>query len=187
LPGGRRTDVSQGMREATGEVPNVMIAPTMRDVQLPSFELQNVTMNDVFQALNGLSQSTGGTWQLSGSSEAIWVLNPTPKPSTIPVAGFQPLPSKRQCRIFPLSRYLNDYTIDDITTAVQTAWGMVGEESDPQLKFHKDTHLLIAVGSDQQLAIMQEVLNSLNGEMILKAETRSVGGAGQSEIPIPKR
>ena len=52
-------------------------------------------------------------------------------------------------------------SVDDITTAIQTGWKMLGEENPPKISFHKDTKLLIAVGEPDKLEIIDAVLNSL--------------------------
>src|SRR6185503_6305236 len=48
-----------------GKAPNVVIANSMRDAEIPSFALQNVTVNDVFQTLNSVADaSKSGQWVL---------------------------------------------------------------------------------------------------------------------------
>jgi hypothetical protein len=54
-------------------------------------------------------------------------------------------------------------TVDDITTAIETGWKMLGEPSPASINFHKDTKLLIAVGEPSALEIIDSVLNALGG------------------------
>ena len=164
--------------------PNIIIAPKLRDTPVPELELKNVTLADIFQALNTLSEDKSIQWQLSGSTEPIWVLNPAPglnSPAQGGGGGFTgasgygmpgmmidpltgtplPLNNGRICQILPLGKYLGEYKVEDITTAVKTAWGMMGDDAGAQLKYHTDTKLLIAVGTSGQLSILSQVLSSL--------------------------
>jgi hypothetical protein len=68
---------------------------------------------------------------------------------------------KEGSQVFQLQRYLAKYKIEDITTAIQTTWDMLGKARGAQLKYHKDTALLIAVGAPEQLAVISQVLASL--------------------------
>ena len=177
--------------------PNIIIAPKLRDMEIPEFELKNVTLPDLFQALNNLSEDKSVQWQLSGSTEPIWILNPAPGANPQPVAGFgagfgfptqvmtdpitgMPLPTNngRTCQILPLGKYLTEYKVEDITTAVKTAWSMMGDDAGAQLKYHTDTKLLIAVGTSSQLSILTQVLSSLESGMAHERKT--------ADIPIPK-
>jgi hypothetical protein len=177
--GGTAEALANILKEAIHPAPNILISPGMNDIEFPAFELHNVTLADLFQALNNLSDKTGN-WQLSGSNEPIWVLNPTQSDggiatgrlSTVPYAQIDPLTglpigskNDRTCSIFPLQRFLSDYKVDDITTAIQTAWGMMGNDKGAVMKYHKDTQLLIVMGTRDQLAIINEILRSLGEEM----------------------
>jgi hypothetical protein len=61
-----------------------------------------------------------------------------------------------------LSPYLDrGFTVDDITTAIQTGWKMAGEMPTPELNYHKETKLLIAYGEPNKLQTIQQVLQTL--------------------------
>jgi hypothetical protein len=72
-------------------------------------------------------------------------------------------------RFYSLDPYLRNtsgfverhLTVDDITTAIETAWKMLGETSPPKISFHKDTNLLIAVGEPNKLETIDAVLKAL--------------------------
>jgi len=51
-------------------------------------------------------------------------------------------------------------SVDDITTAIETGWKMLGETSPPTISFHKDTKLLIAVGEPSKLETIDAVLKA---------------------------
>jgi hypothetical protein len=65
------------------------------------------------------------------------------------------------CRFYSLAPYLDDLKVEDITTAIETGWKMLGETSTPDLKFHKDTQLLIAVGPVDKLMLIEDMLERL--------------------------
>jgi hypothetical protein len=68
------------------------------------------------------------------------------------------------CRFFQLGPYLQaGVKVEDITTAIETAWKMLGENTAPKIKFHQDTKLLIAVGQVERLMVIDEVLEKLPG------------------------
>src|SRR5262249_3406924 len=66
------------------------------------------------------------------------------------------------CRFYQLGPYLDaSYKVEDITTAIETGWKMLGEKNPPKISYHKDTKLLIAVGQPEKLDMISQVLQSL--------------------------
>jgi hypothetical protein len=66
------------------------------------------------------------------------------------------------CRFFSVAPYLDaGMTVDDITTAIQTGWKMSGGHKSGSMSFHKETKLLIVVGTDFQLRMVAEALQAL--------------------------
>ena len=168
--GGTAQDLVELLTQVVTPAPNIIISPESKNVQVPAFELNNVTLPDLFQALNNLSKDKSAQWQLSGSTEPIWVLTPVhTAPAFNPLRAVDPLtglptnakPETRSCLVLPVGTYLSNYKLEDITTAVKTAWGMLGDDVGAEMKFHKDTELLIAVGTKEQLSVLSQVLNSL--------------------------
>lgn len=88
-------------------------------------------------------------------------------------------------RFYSLSPYLNRgngerraLTVDDITTAIETGWKMLGETAPPKISFHKDTNLLIAVGEPDKLQTIDAVLQAL-------APQAAPAAAGKVAAPRP--
>ena len=78
------------------------------------------------------------------------------------MAFFPPQQSSKVCRFYSLAPYLDrGLSVDDITTAIETGWKMLGETSHPTISFHKDTKLLIAVGEPSKLETIDAVLKAL--------------------------
>jgi hypothetical protein len=200
FPGGTAAEFVEILKKQVNPPPNIIVAPKLTGTPVPEFELKNVTLADIFQALNNLSEDKSVQWQLSGSTEPIWVLNPTPGANNAgaaqPVSGFgsgfpvdpltgMPIPTNngRICQILPLGKYLGEYKVEDITTAVKTAWSMMGDDSGAQLKYHTDTKLLIAVGTSAQLSILSQVLTSLESGMEHARKTSDVPLPSSSKLP----
>jgi hypothetical protein len=80
-------------------------------------------------------------------------------------------------------------TVDDITTAIQTGWKMLGENDTPTISFHKDTKLLIAVGEPSKLEMINAVLGALtlpsksNPRLWQQNRAEEIPGARSPEKP----
>ena len=85
-----------------------------------------------------------------------------------------PLSPPKASRFYSLAPYIErGLSVDDITTAIQTGWKMLGDKDTPAISFHKDTKLLIAVGEPAKLETIDAVLRAL----------QSVAGAGEKPKP----
>jgi len=192
--GGTVRDLIRTLKETgrkAGLLPlNVITASEVETETVPKLELHNVGYADVFQALNKMNAVGMGDWQLSTTGESsIWVLKPGPaqmlafasidpltgQPLGRGIGGTPPEPPKN-CQVYQLQRYLTKYKVEDITTAIHTAWGMVGLEKGAELKYHKDTSLLIAVGRQDQLEIITRVLHSLDEGLAISGPAKKVVG-----------
>jgi hypothetical protein len=173
--------------EATGRPLNVIIPDELAVTSIPSIKLRNVTVPQLFAALAQASRkevariggynpsmpggvpnpvyqfhttSYGFFTQGDQNPDSVWYFR-AERPPVIP----DPAPPVRPktCRFFQLGPYLDDYKVEDITTAVETAWKMLGRtnEDQPEMKFHKDTKLLIVVGSEDKVSMIDAVLKSL--------------------------
>jgi|ERR1017187_2133657 hypothetical protein len=184
FPGGTPAQLVKAIKKATGKPLNAIIPDEDANVQLPPLKMDNVDIAQLFQALGNASfkqetRSTGVLYPGFGqpsynyttvttdygfrtedkiSNDPIWnfyVHNP-------PQGQLSPPPLAKACRFYQLSPYLDrGLTMDDITTAIQTGWKMMGDTSPPQISFHKETKLLIAVGEPDKLEVIDNVLKAL--------------------------
>ena len=184
--GGTPKQLVAAIEKASGKPLNVIIPAEHADTKLPPLKMNNVDVQQLFQALELTSQKTeayvtgyatgrsfggggptsyqqmrtsyGFRTQGQISDEAIWYFY-VEKPSLPPPP--QP-PSLKICRYYSLSPYLErGQTVDDITTAIQTGWKMLGDDETPKISFHKETKLLIAVGEPGKLETIDAVLKAL--------------------------
>jgi hypothetical protein len=176
FPGGTPAELVKAIQKATGKPLNVIIPTEDADIQLPPLKMNDVVAPQLFTALevasrktvalqnfnfpNSYSQFTTeyGFKTADGpiSDTSIWYFH-AEKPNLPPVIS-----EAKVCRFYFLEPYLDrGFTVDDITTAIQTGWKMMGEKETPEISFHKETKLLIAVGEPDKLAVIDNVLNAL--------------------------
>jgi hypothetical protein len=181
FPGGTPKQLAVAIEKATDKPLNVVIPVEHSEMKLPPLRMNNVDVSQLFQALESASlkseayvtgtySSGQGTpsqsYQIAriaygfktqgrATDESIWYFF-VDKPAGPPLS-----PSKA-CRFYSLTPYLERGTsVDDITTAIQTGWKMLGEKETPTINFHKDTKLLIAVGEPNKLETIDSVLKAL--------------------------
>lgn len=184
FPGGKPEKLVEAIREQiTGGILNAIIPVEYATVQLPPMKLKGVNVKQLFEALEFATQKqvpyqTGfrndgqvsfsttmavTTFRTTGpvTPESVWYFHVS-KPPVLE------MPST--VRYFQLGPYLTNYKIDDITTAIKAGWKMLDGPIAPEMNFHEDTKLLIAVGQVGQLNMIDSVLAELNKG--LSAETR---------------
>jgi hypothetical protein len=171
FPGGTPRQLVAAIQKATGKPLNAIVPDEFADTKLPPLKMNNVDAAQLFRALEQASLKietygngpqtirTSYGFRTQGgatlSDDTIWSFS----------AEKPPPPSMQRpkiCRFYSLASELErGQTVDDITTAIQTGWKMLGDENPPKISFHKDTKLLIAVGEPDKLEIIDAVLNSL--------------------------
>jgi len=185
--GGAPGELVRQIRDATRQPLNVIIPTDLESTDLPALRLKYVTVPQLFEAIEQSSRKTiyqpnnpnnpfgayggqaytatvtsyGFKTAAHPSPDCIWHFyyeKPVSPPATVQ-------PSSAACRFYQLESHLNrGLNIDDITTALETAWKMMGEDDIPKLKFHQDTTLLIAVGQPEKLMLIEQVLTQLPGQ-----------------------
>jgi hypothetical protein len=180
FPGGRPKELVKAIERATGKPLNVIIPNDCDDVGIPGISVKNVAVAQLFEAVTLASKDTrryvtargfgyggGESWSQmtltygfrtegTPNENSIWYFYrdklpeaPSPSPAAV-------------CRFYQLSPYLDaGYKVEDITTAIETAWKMLGIDPQPDIKYHKDTKLLIAVGEANKLQMIDDALGQL--------------------------
>ena len=166
--GGTPKELAAAIQEASGRPLNVIIPEEFADTKLPALKMKNVDVPQLFDALTSASRKqelvgrglydTSYGFRPSGqiTDDTIWnffVQTPPPLANEAP---------PKICRFYSLARYLDSgTTVDDITTAIKTGAQMLGAGPGPAISFHKDTKLLIAVGDEGKLQLIDSVLEQL--------------------------
>lgn len=185
--GGTPKQMVQAIEKATGKPLNAIIPDEDADLQLPPLSVKNVTVPRLFHALELSSEKTetlvtgtySGAYGGTGTSSTYqnmrtrygFKTDGDPTENSIWYFYYDKLPKPPQsaekssppaCKFYQLSGYLEaGYKVEDITTAIETGWKMLGETNPPKISYHKDTRLLIAVGDESKLGLIQDVLNHL--------------------------
>jgi hypothetical protein len=199
FPGGTPRELVAAIQKATKRPLNAIIPDEFADTKLPPLKMNGVNVNELFHALELASSKTeayatstipGGSFRnyqerVTGygfrtdgtlSDDSIWYFRVNKVPSA-PDA-----PPNKVSRFYSLAPYLErGLKIDDITTAVQTAWKMLGETSPPTISFHKDTKLLIAVGAPEKLQVIDQALAALKPDAPVNAVLRPLQEKRASE------
>jgi hypothetical protein len=155
FPGGTMAQFVTAVNKAVaahwrdGEKPNLIVPAASSSVELPPMELRRVDLKTLVEAAGRLLPR-GPVWVPVGKST--WVL--------------QIMPDRRETRVFYVGHLLTKFKVDDISTALTTTWDM-GGESKPDLKYHKDTQLLIVRADKAQLEVAQNVLAQLGQAWLL--------------------
>jgi hypothetical protein len=157
FPGGTVAEFVANVEKAfdrsvrAGQKPNFVVPAESSAIALPKLELRSVDVATLMTAVTTLLMDQKHVfWQRAGGST--WVLTTRP--------------DSRSTRAFYVGHLLRKFKIEDITTAVETVLNM-GRSTTIDLKYHKDTQLLIIRASPAQLESALEVLNQLRDALAL--------------------
>ena len=189
FPGGTPQQLVTAIEKSSGKPLNAIVPTEFNDVEIPPLRMRAVNVAELFDALGKASQKTllyatgvsdygpgmpSNRVMQSFNSTYGFRTDGTPRDESVWYFYYSKLPKTpepRICRFWQLAPYLDTYNVDDITTAVQTGYKMLGEEA-PKINFHKDTKLLIAVGEANQLNLVDSVLKQLQPAPMLQPPPR---------------
>ena len=191
FPGGGPTDLVKAIEAASGKPLNVIISKQDEDIELPPLKMTGVNVAQLFQALEPMSVKNvavvTGTYGYGPTQYSTMVTSygfkTTGDPTENSIWYFhvqrpsfpQLVSSGKVCRFFSLAPYLeHGFTVDDITTAIQTGWKMAKDSSPPELNYHKETKLLMAFGDPDELKTIDNVLQTLPASNATRTELDSM-------------
>ena len=211
FPGGTPAQLVTAIEKAMGRPLNVIIPDRHALTTLPALKMSDVNVSELFAALQSSSYQSEAvvtgqnvstysagrpiftpTYQIANTAygfrsqgtptdDTIWYFF-VEKPALIPTA------STKACRFYMLAPFLDEgLTVDDITTAIQTGWKMLGDKDNPNISFHKDTKLLIAVGDPAKLETIDSVLKALQANPRLQSEKSSSDPGATSKATAPAK
>ena len=148
FPGGTPGELLTAIQKEIGKPLNAIVYDEYASAVMPPLKLKSVDIVQLFQALRASGHSFGSTGDRKDEN-SVWVYG-----------GAKP--QQKVCRFYSLAPYLErGLKLDDITTAIQTGWKMMGVTDTPAISFHKETKLLIAVGEPGKLETIDAVLMAL--------------------------
>lgn len=166
FPGGTAGELVSAIAKAMHRPLNVLIPSEAADWKLPPMKMDNIDVAQLFQAIEaspavqqysplaGFSQVHCGfkTYEKSPTDDTVWYFYAVRPPETI-----------RSVRFYNLGPYLDTgLTVDDITTAIQTAWKLRTGIVAPSISYHSETKLLIAYGDQMGLEMIDQALKALD-------------------------
>ena len=183
FPGGTPKELVAAIQKAMRRPLNAIVPEEFAEQRLPALKMDHVNVAQLFEALAAASRKSeavttssyggqlGQNYQvvITGygfrqasqgriTDDTIWYFY-VEKPALPPFSS-QP---RKTCRFYPLAGYSDhNMTVDDITTAIETGWKMLGENPTPAISYHKDRRLLIAVGEPNKLETIDLVLRALS-------------------------
>ena len=187
--GGTPKDLVKAIEKATHKTLNVIIPDENADLKIPAVSVKNMTVAQLFEILIQASKKTerfivldprersiGGNgsdvfaydstygFRTEGipTENSIWYFYWDRGDRSVARAPWQVL-SSTVCKFYQLGPYLEaGYTVEDITTAAETGWKMLGITNPPAITYHKDTKVLIAVGEEDKVNLIGDVLKQLS-------------------------
>jgi hypothetical protein len=186
FPGGYPNEFVEAIQKALDKVSsgffiNVIIPEETNSENLPALKMRNVDVSELFKALEMASVRQTTFQQGGGMPPGMYggmPMQQTPRygfrsagPIThrtiwyFYVEKTPPPIASRIVRYYQLAPYLTEFTMDDIGSAIEAGWNMLGEKHSVKLNFHQDTKLLIAAGEPGHLEMISAVLRELGAGM----------------------
>jgi len=163
--GGSVRALFDALSSARGKPVNVYLPRETETIVIAPFRVSGVTVKDILGAISSSSEAKlfgemrERLFRYSffcvpdGSDSGVW---------SVKVSDLY-TPESPVCRVYSLSPYLEaGLSVDDITTAIRTAWKMSNyTPSTVNLSYHRETKLLIAVAPEDELKAIDQVLAAL--------------------------
>ena len=188
FPGGTPKELVAAIQKAMGKPLNAIINADLMAVQLPPLKMIGVNVDQLFSALllatqhrivrNNMVIEQAFTLRTNGklSDDTIWY-GWGMEQKAFPEPG-----SEMESRFYLLTPYLErGLTLDDITTAIQSAWKLLGCQPVPSLSYHQETKLLIAVGQARYLMSVDAALKALGSAPIRLDAPAAAPSAGSKK------
>jgi len=194
FPGGAPKDLVKAIEKATGKPLNTIISDGYEDLKFPAVSVKNVTVVQLFRVLekNSMHHERRVWRAFSDSTHQETLSNPITYYEREFTYGFRTegVPNDNSiwylycdgdpvqiepkvCRFYQLSPYLDaGYKVEDITTAIKSGWKMLGLTDAPEISYHKDTKVLIAVGEIDKVDLIGDLLKQLSTTPKAKANDK---------------
>ncbi|MEE8153625.1 MAG: hypothetical protein V3T53_01550 [Phycisphaerales bacterium] len=185
--GGTIADYFKALVKEAGTI-NVVVAPEANDVPMPPVTLTKVTVSAAIGLVDGRSLTQPGRIieldvrhmpQYHADEQPTYQIQAS-------IHGERVLTSAGVWTIANLLRG-DVFDSDDVLAAVETTLDVIESTSEPIIRFHKETGLLIARGDGNQLSAIEEVLGQLAQSQHLMSQEpmqklREKNAAVQTEV-----
>jgi hypothetical protein len=168
FPGGPVYKFVDMVQESMRRPFNVIIPAPAENLMMPAVRVQGVRLESLLKALSSYENpGLGFIFQppQDGDGDTLWSLwMPPVAPQAPPQLAFHQLKPKIAAGV----------KVDDILTVAKTAWSMMKVPADemPEVKYHEETGILIAVGRAESLSVIRDVLSQMPGESSLASPAK---------------
>jgi hypothetical protein len=156
FPGGTVAEYVAAIEKEFGPF-NKVLAPEAAAIRVQPMKFTGVRFGDVILILRAVSdpQATGYVHVFKEQGTDIWRIGYTYMSGNQVVTA---VPT--ELRVWTLRGLIEGGTrVEDILSAVETAVGLIG--GSPKIRYHKDTGILIVLGTPQELDAANQVLKAL--------------------------
>lgn len=158
--GGTLQNLLAEMERKIGTKPNIVVDDNAKKVRCPQLSLKSVTAFSLVNSLEGILSGSGHANRIhAGTNSDPAVPGAIMFISSVPA---EEIPAGILTQIHSLEKQLKRYSLDDIITAIETAWQVAGVQSQPKFKFHKETNLLLVkCATHTEVIVLETVLDRL--------------------------
>jgi len=153
------------IEQRSGQKPNVVCATDVSNLSIPPLDLRAVQTENVFTALRAVADQEPLVFGKMGNIYAL-----------------ERRPVITASRVYYVGHLLKKFKVQDITTAIQTAWEMSGSSAKPELKYHEETQLLIVRADGMQQGTIKNVLEELRHA--LEPVVEASGDSNSKPVPV---
>jgi hypothetical protein len=162
FPGGEfRTLIEAIKTQNEGAIPNIMMNERAGVTELPPFCMVNVRLRELMLALSMMNH----TLRIENLSDTVFAVSAGDPAAASSVA------------IYDIRHLLDPnspqhFKMDDIATAIRTSWDMISSTSEPDMKVHQETSLLIIRGGKDEQVIAETVIEQLTNQQRQRTDQR---------------
>ena len=78
----------------------------------------------------------------------------------------------RSHKVFNIKEYIGTYKISDINNLIRGAWEAVNYTTEGKVFFHKETNILIVVGTPEELQIVTDIIAALDDKILVNSRKK---------------
>jgi len=153
---------------------NFLVKQKVRSESI-TVSLRSVNLQEILQAVEPATEGQVHVLWPTNEERLIIFERKDSGPRIDPSTGLPLQAGRKVCRVYNLSEYLKgmsdselDGAIKELKDVLEQAWSMLRQANDenepsPTLSIHRGTRLVVAVGSPEDLAVLEQVVIGLQG------------------------
>ena len=162
FPGGELKTLVEAIKtQNKGVIPNIMMNERAGETELPPFYLVNARLMELMNALSIMNRGLR-VEHISDTVFAVSAGDPTAA-SSVAIYDIRHLLDPNNPQHFKM---------DDIATAIRTSWDMISFSTEPDMKVHQETNLLIIRGDKEEQFIAETVIEQLTNQQRQRTDQR---------------